>query len=392
MVPGWVVVNGRSLLGRWPLVDGHNDFPWAHRELARYDMGRADPRQRLAGTHTDLPRLRDGGVGAQFWSVYVPSTLAGDAAVAATLEQIDFVHELVDRHPDQLGLALDADGVESVFASGRIASLIGAEGGHSIGCSLGTLRMLHRLGVRYLTLTHNDNVAWADSATDTPRLGGLSDFGREVVREMNRLGMLVDLSHVSPGTMSDALDVSEAPVVFSHSSCRALVDHPRNVPDPILERLADNGGLCMVTFVPYFVSGECAAWSEDLVAAMAAAGLDPHSWDARLQFTAGFERDHPRPPATVDQVADHVEHVREVAGLESVGIGGDYDGCDAMPAGLEDVSGYPALFDALVERGWSEEECGRVAGGNALRVLREAEATARRARKERGPSLVRFEE
>jgi membrane dipeptidase len=384
-------VSGRSLLRRWPLVDGHNDFPWAHRELARYDMGRADPRRRLAGVHTDLPRLREGGVGAQFWSVYVPSTLAGDAAVAATLEQIDFVHELVDRHPDQLGLAVDADGVESVYASGRIASLIGAEGGHSIGCSLGTLRMLYRLGVRYLTLTHNDNVAWADSATDTPRLGGLSDFGREVVREMNRLGMLVDLSHVSPDTMSDALDVTEAPVVFSHSSCRELVDHPRNVPDPILSRLADNGGLCMVTFVPYFVSPECAAWSEDLVAAMGEAGLDPHSWDARLRFSARYEADHPRPAATVGQVADHVEHVREVAGLECVGIGGDYDGCDAMPAGLEDVSGYPALFDALLGRGWSEEECGRVAGGNALRVLREAEATARRARKERSPSLARFE-
>ncbi|HET6809712.1 MAG TPA: dipeptidase [Acidimicrobiales bacterium] len=383
---------GRSLLSRWALVDGHNDFPWAHRELAGYDMGTADPRQRLSGTHTDLPRLREGGVGAQFWSVYVPSTLTGDAAVAATLEQIDFVHELVGRHPDQLGLALDADALESVYASGRIASLIGAEGGHSIGCSLGTLRMLYRLGVRYLTLTHNDNVAWADSATDTPRLGGLSDFGREVVREMNRLGMLVDLSHVSPGTMSDALDVSEAPVVFSHSSCRALVDHPRNVPDPILERLARTGGVCMVTFVPYFVSAECAAWSEELVAALSEEGLDPRSWEDRMQFTPRFEGAHPRPVATVDQVADHVEHVREVAGLDCVGIGGDYDGCDAMPAGLEDVSGYPALFDTLLERGWSEEDCGQVAGGNVLRVLREVEAAARRARKERGPSLVRFED
>lgn len=385
-------MSGRDVLSRWPLVDGHNDFPWAHRELARYDMAAADPAARISGTHTDLPRLRQGGVGAQFWSVYVPSTLAGDAAVAATLEQVDFVHQLVARHPDQLGLALDADEVETVFASGRVASLIGAEGGHSIGCSLGTLRMLYRLGVRYLTLTHNDNVAWADSATDTPRLGGLSEFGREVVREMNRLGMLVDLSHVSPGTMSDALDVSEAPVVFSHSSCRALVDHPRNVPDSILERLADNGGVCMVTFVPYFVSAECAAWSEDLVAAMGAEGLDLRSWEARLEFGPRFEREHPRPVATVEQVADHVEHVREVAGLDGVGIGGDYDGCDAMPAGLDDVSGYPTLFNVLLRRGWSEEDCRCLAGGNALRVLREAGAAARRAQKERGPSLVRFEE
>jgi membrane dipeptidase len=385
-------MSGRSLLGRWPLVDGHNDFPWAHRQLASYDMGAVDPRARLTGTHTDLPRLREGGVGAQFWSVYVPSTLAGDAAVAATLEQIDFVHQLVERHPDELGRALDVAEVESVFASGRIASLIGAEGGHSIGCSLGTLRMLYRLGVRYLTLTHNDNVAWADSATDTPRLGGLSDFGREVVREMNRLGMLVDLSHVSPGTMSDALDVTEAPVIFTHSSCHELVDHPRNVPDPILRRLADNGGVCMVTFVPYFVSAECAAWSEEVVTAMEAEGLDLRSWDARAEFTPRFERRHPRPVATVDQVADHVDHVREVAGLDCIGIGGDYDGCDAMPAGLDDVSGYPALFDALLGRGWSEEECGLVAGGNILRVMREAEVAARRARKDRGPSLVRFAE
>ena len=377
----------RSLLERVPLVDGHNDFPWAHREQARYDMDVLDPTARLASTHTDLPRMREGRVGAQFWSVYVPSSLAGDAAVVATLEQIDFVNQLVDRHPDQLGLAGTADDVDAVFSSGRVASLIGAEGGHSIGGSLAVLRHLYDRGVRYMTLTHNDNVDWADSATDEPRVGGLNDFGREVVREMNRLGMLVDLSHVSVGTMSDALDVSEAPVIFSHSSCRALVDNPRNVPDQILERTAANGGVCMVTFVPYFVSAECNAWSDALVDAMKAEGLDPRDWEARMSFGAGFQRRQPRPVATIAEVADHIDHAREVAGLRSVGIGGDYDGCDVMPAGLDDVSGYPRLLAELLERGWSEADCAAVAGGNVMRVLREAESTARLTA--RAPSLAR---
>jgi len=383
--------SARALLARHPLIDGHNDFPWAHRQLAGYDMDQLDPATRLTGTHTDLVRLRQGGVGAQFWSVYVPSSLAGDAAVAATLEQIDFVHQLVARHPDQLGLALTADEVRSVFASGRVASLIGAEGGHSIACSMAALRALYALGTRYLTLTHNDNVPWADSATDEARLGGLGPFGHEVVREMNRLGMLVDLSHVSQGTMSDALDTSEAPVIFSHSSCRQLVDHPRNVPDVILARLPANGGVCMVTFVPYFVSSACAAWSDQLSAAMTTAGLDPGDWSSRMSFGAEFERRSPRPAATVAQVADHIEHVREVAGIDFVGIGGDFDGCDAMPVGLDDVSGYPELFAELGQRGWSEAECAKVAGGNVLRALSEAEAVAARASKERGPSRARFD-
>ncbi|HET6874896.1 MAG TPA: dipeptidase [Acidimicrobiales bacterium] len=381
----------RALLARHPLVDGHNDFPWAMRALAGYDMDAFDPATRIEGTHTDLPRMGEGGVGGQFWSVYVPSTLPGGAAVVATLEQIEFVHRLVERHPDRLGLALSSDDVGAIFAGGRIASLIGAEGGHSIDCSMGVLRALYGLGVRYMTLTHNDNVPWADSATDEPRLGGLHPFGREVVREMNRLGMLVDLSHVSPGTMADALDSSEAPVVFSHSSCRALVDHPRNVPDGILARLPANGGVCMVTFVPDFVSSECRAWSAELSEAIEAEGLDRRDWEARMSFGPVFEKSHPRPVATVAQVADHIDHVRQVAGLYHVGIGGDYDGCDAMPAGLGDVSGYPNLVAELVARGWSEADCAAAAGGNVLRALREAEAVARLASRQRGPSLARFE-
>ncbi|HZU73034.1 MAG TPA: dipeptidase [Acidimicrobiales bacterium] len=381
-----------ELLRAHPLVDGHNDLPWALRAQAFYDLDRLDPSRRLESTQTDFPRLREGGVGAQFWSVYVPSNLPGHRAVTATLEQIDCVHQLLARYRETLGLATTAEEVRSVFASGRIASLLGAEGGQSIGASMGALRCLYALGVRYMTLTHNDNNPWADSATDEPRLGGLAPFGRQVVLEMNRLGMLVDLSHVSPGTMADALETTEAPVIFSHSSARALVAHPRNVPDDILERLATNGGVCMVTFVPDFVSAECHAWSEQLAGAMREEGLEPRDWSARMRFAAAYAAKAARPSATVSQVADHVERVRSVAGVEAVGIGGDYDGCDAFPVGLEDVSGYPRLFAELAERGWSPGELAGLAGGNVLRVLREAESVARRARKDRAPSLARMEE
>jgi membrane dipeptidase len=346
-----------------------------------------DIANRQTATRTDLPRLREGCVGAQFWSVYVPSTLAGDSAVTATLEQIDFVHAMIARYSDHLGLALTADQVDAVFARGTIASLLGAEGGHSIGCSIGALRMLYALGVRYLTLTHNDNVAWADSATDEPQLGGLSPFGHEVVREMNRLGMLVDLSHVSAATMLDALAVSEAPVIFSHSSCRELVDHPRNVPDLVLGRLAGNGGVCMVTFVPDFVSSECNAWAATQAEAMARNALDPrHPSDERERFASEYRARYPRPAATTAQVADHVEHVRDVAGVAHVGIGGDFDGCDDLPDGLEDVAQYPTLFAELLDRGWSEPECCQLAGGNLLRVMRDAEAVAGHAQAARRPS------
>ena len=377
----------RDLLRAHPLVDGHNDLPWALRGL---DLETVDLAGGLAQTHTDLPRLRTGGVGAQFWSVYVPSTLPGGAAVTATLEQVDLVHQLVARHPDALGLARTADEVRTQFAAGRIASLLGAEGGHSIDSSLGALRGLHALGVRYLTLTHNDNVPWADSATDEVRLGGLSAFGCEVVREMNRLGMLVDLSHVSADTMRDALDVTEAPVVFSHSSCRALVDHPRNVPDDVLVRLRDNGGVCMVTFVPDFVSTECAQWSAGLAEHLREQGLDPRRWDAHTEERQAYAAGRARPVATLQQVADHIEHAREVAGAAHIGIGGDYDGCDGLPLGLEDVTGYPRLLAELLDRGWSEQELAQLVGGNVLRALADAEAVARTAQQQRPPSPARI--
>lgn len=378
----------RALLGRAPLVDGHNDLPWAMRCQAWYDLDTLDVGGRLTSTHTDLPRLREGCVGAQFWSVYVPARLAGEAAVTATLEQIDFVYAMCSRYPEHLSMAATADEVDAAFARGTIASLLGAEGGHSIACSMGALRMFYALGVRYLTLTHNDNVPWADSATDQPRLGGLSAFGREVVAEMNRLGMLVDLSHVSAGTMADALACAAAPAIFSHSSCRALVDHPRNVPDDVLRTLSGNGGVCMVAFVPDFVSPECAAWSAELVAEMERQGLRSRDLDERHSFGAEYVTTRPRPAASAEQVADHVEHVREVAGIEHVGIGGDYDGCEDLPAGLEDVSRYPRVIAELLDRGWSQDECEMLAGGNVLRALRDAELTAARLRRERAPSFA----
>jgi membrane dipeptidase len=382
----------RKLLSRVPLIDGHNDLPYALRDAGAMDLASVDLAEPVSFTQTDLPRLAAGGLGAQFWSVYVPASLAGEAAVVTTLEQIDLVHRMVRRYPDRLELALTAADVERIFAAGRLASLIGAEGGHSIASSMGALRMLYGLGVRYLTLTHNSNVPWADSATDEPRAGGLTGFGRAVVGEMQRLGMLVDLSHVSPGTMRDALDVAEAPVMFSHSSARALCDHPRNVPDDVLARLPGNGGLCMVTFVPDFVSPECAAWAAALTADMRERGLDPWDFDVREQAAQQRAAADPRPTATLAQVADHVEHVREVAGIGHVGLGGDMDGTLQLPDGLTDVSCYPALFAELLRRGWTEDDCARLAGGNLLRVLRGAEDAARVLAAQRPPCTARIED
>jgi membrane dipeptidase len=371
-----------DLLRRFPLIDGHNDLPWALRGRAEGDPDqvRFDLDAPAAGLHTDLPRLAAGRVGAQFWSVYVPARLAGDGAVAAVLEQIDLARRMIARYPEALGLALTADDVERVFASGRVASLLGAEGGHAIAGSLGVLRMLYALGVRYMTLTHNANTGWADAATDEPQAGGLTDFGRAVIREMQRIGMLVDLSHVSPDTMRDALDVAAAPVIFSHSSARALCDSPRNVPDDVLARLAANGGVCMVTFVPAFVSAECAGWMAGLKAEAARRGLDPKDLSKLFSLKPEWEREHPVPQATLAQVADHIDHVRQVAGAEHVGLGGDFDGTEDVTAGLEDVSTYPALFAELLRRGWTEPDCAALAGGNVLRVLRAAEARAAEAR------------
>jgi membrane dipeptidase len=378
----------RSLLERFPVFDGHNDLAWALRKRGGPDPAATNLREPVPMLHTNLPRLRDGGVGAQFWSVYVPAQLQGEAAVATTLEQIDLVRRFAARYPDALELAGTAADVARIMTAGRVASLLGAEGGHSIASSLGVLRALYGLGVRYLTLTHNLNVPWADSATDKPAAGGLTAFGREVVREMQRLGMLVDLSHVAATTMSDALDVAAAPVIFSHSSALAICDHPRNVPDDILARLAANGGLCMITFVPAFVAQRCRDWERTVADEMDRRGLDHRDLSARWQIHAEWAAAHPRPRATLADVVAHAEHVRAVAGIDHIGLGGDYDGVDELPDGLHDVSCYPALVGALLDRGWSEQDCSKLTSGNMLRVLHEAEDAAAAISASRGPSAA----
>jgi membrane dipeptidase len=382
----------RALLDRFPVIDGHNDLAWALRQAGSLDPAKTDIAAPVEFTHTDLPRLLRGGVGAQFWSVYVPAELQGEAAVATTLEQIDLVRQLVARYPGALELAFTAADVQQIMSSGRIASLLGAEGGHSIASSMGTLRALYQLGVRYMTLTHNLNLPWADSATDSPAAGGLTAFGREVVREMQRLGMLVDLSHVAATTMNDALDTAEAPVIFSHSSSFAVCDHPRNVPDAVLARLAGNGGLCMITFVPAFVSQRCRDWERELAAEMERQGLDYRDISSWKQLKDEWAAAHPRPAATLADVIAHAQHVREVAGIDHVGLGGDYDGVDELPEGLEDVSCYPNLIGALLERGWSEQDCGKLSCGNLLRVMHDAEVAAELIRTSTSPSAARIED
>ncbi|MFF8646061.1 dipeptidase [Streptomyces sp. NPDC015345] len=384
----------RALLDEFPVVDGHNDLPWALREKAGYDLDRLDIAADQTGhLHTDIARLRAGGVGAQFWSVYVRTDLAGDAAVSATLEQIDCVEQLLARHPADLARALTAADMEKARSEGRIASLMGAEGGHSINNSLATLRALHTLGVRYMTLTHNDNIAWADSATDEPGVGGLSPFGHEVVREMNRVGMLVDLSHVASTTMRAALDTSVAPVIFSHSSARAVCDHPRNIPDDVLERLPGNGGVAMVTFVPKFVLQAAVDWTAAADENMRAHGF--HHLDTTpeaMKVHEAFEASSPRPIATAATVADHLDHMREVAGVDHIGIGGDYDGTAFTPDGLDDVAGYPNLIAELLGRGWSKADLAKLTWRNAVRVLGAAEDVARDEQARRGPSVATLEQ
>jgi membrane dipeptidase len=376
----------RELLREFPVVDGHNDLPWALREQVRYDLDARDlATDQSAHLHTDLPRLRAGGVGAQFWSVYVRSDLPDP--VPATLEQIDCVRQLLARYPRDLRPALTAADLETARAGGRIASLMGAEGGHSIANSLATLRALYALGVRYLTLTHNDNVDWADSATDEPGVGGLSAFGREVVREMNREGMLVDLSHVAASTMRDALDTTAAPVIFSHSSARAVCDHPRNIPDDVLERLSGNGGVAMVTFVPKFVLPAAVEWTAAADENMRAHGFHPLATTPEaMRVHRAFEERRPRPLATVSTVADHLDHMREAAGIDHLGIGGDYDGTAFTPDGLDDVSGYPNLIAELLDRGWSRSDLAKLTWQNAVRVLGAAEDVARDLQATRPPS------
>lgn len=382
------LARAREILRRHPVFDGHNDVVWeirAHDEAPR-DVDAYDLSVRAPG-QTDIPRLRAGGVGAQFWSVYVPGEYADSGFARVQLEEIDIALRMIESYPE-LVLARTADEVEAAMRAGKIASLLGAEGGHAIENSLGALRAYYRLGVRYMTLTHNVTLDWVDAAMDEERHGGLTPFGEEVVREMNRLGMLVDLSHVSPGTMSDVLNVTGAPVIFSHSSARALTDVPRNVPDSILARMPANGGVVMVTFVPSFVSQADADWYDRLDRArdsLVAAGAD------RAELRAAYERfaaESPRPLATLADVADHIEHVRAVAGVDHVGIGSDFDGIGTPPTGLGDVSAYPNLVAELLRRGWSEEEIGKLTSGNILRTMREAEAVARRLQAERAPSTA----
>ena len=377
-----------ALLREHPLIDGHNDLPWHARAEAGYDFDKHDIAGDLSGRgHTDIPRLRKGGVGAQFWSVFVPSNLPDGTAVTATLEQIDPVHQMVARYSDDFGLARTADEVERVFASGRIASLLGAEGGQSIDSSLATLRMLYVLGVRYMTLTHNDNNPWADSATDEPVHGGLTAFGVEVVREMNRIGMMVDLSHVSADTMRDALAASTAPVIFSHSCAYAVCSSPRNAPDDVLTTLKQKNGVIMATFVPDFVSQACADWRAESREAALAEGVDPKDHIKFTEFNKQRAQQHPKPVATLDDVVAHYTYLREAVGVDHIGVGGDYDGVDRLPDGLEDVSTYPALFVALAELGWSDDDLAKVAGRNVLRVMRDVEAVARDEQQTRPPSL-----
>ena len=343
----------RRVLATTPLIDGHNDLPWAIRESATSPFDVDAPEHDLRGRspfHTDIARLRAGMVGGQFWSVYIPYESVEEGAAKTQLEQIDIALQIIDKYPEGFQLALDASDVERAFAAGRIASMLGIEGGHAIENSLGALRAYYAMGVRYMTLTHNGTLDWADAGSDEHRHGGLTEFGREVVREMNRLGMLVDLAHTSPETMNDALDVSEAPVIWSHAGARGVNEHTRNVPDQVLRRLPDNGGVVMVMFYPPFIS--------------------------------------PREEATLSDVADHVEHVASLAGIDHVGIGSDFDGIELVPVGLEDVSKFPALFTELARRGWSEEDLRKLAGENVLRVWREAEAVSRRLRRERSPSTA----
>jgi membrane dipeptidase len=379
-----------QILKEVPLIDGHNDVPWQYRGRANYKMSELDFMNTLdldRPMHTDIPRLVEGGVGGQFWSVYVPAGMSEPQAVQATLEQVDFVYRMIDEFPDYLELALTADDIVRVHGEGKIASLIGMEGGHSIGNSLAVLRMFYDLGARYMTITHSRTLDWADASTDNPRHDGLSGFGEEVIREMNWLGMLVDLSHVSAQAMRDAINVSEAPVIFSHSSAFALTNHPRNVPDDVLHMVKENKGVVMVTYVPSFVSQEI----RDNQAALAAerARLEV-IYNGRPELISehlnAWREANPAPDATLAQVADHIDHVKNLIGVDYVGIGADYDGISSLPIGLEDVTTYPDLLVELINRGWTDDEIKKLVGLNVLRVMREAEAVSKRLRSERGPS------
>jgi membrane dipeptidase len=378
------LARAKRILSQTPLIDGHNDLPWRIREdsIARGNVDAYDLRKRTPG-HTDLDRLKEGMIGAQFWSVYTPGEYRDSGYAKVQLEQIDIARRFIAKYPDRLALALSVNDIRRDFKQGRIGSLLGIEGGHAIENSLGALRAYYDLGVRYMTLTHNVTLDWADAALDSAKHKGLTPFGDSVVREMNRLGMLVDLSHVSPGTMSAALNVSQAPVIFSHSGARALVDVPRNVPDSILRRVTTNGGIVMVPFVTGFVSPAVLLYDHS---------TRPVMKDLQAKYgndTAGITREinqwraaHPEPRATLSQVADQIEYVRKVAGVDHVGIGSDFDGITEVVQGLEDVSTFPALFAELARRGWSDNDLRKLAGENLLRVFAQAEAVSKRIQKE----------
>jgi membrane dipeptidase len=385
--------HARKILRSTPLIDGHNDLPWeireskaAPRDVAAYDLRVRSPK------HTDLERMAEGQVGAQFWSIYIPGEIKDSGYARVQLEQFDIARRMIAMYPERLALALTADDIEREFKRGRVGSLLGMEGGHAIENSLGALRSFYALGARYMTLTHNVTLDWADAALDSARHDGLTEFGREVVREMNRLGMLVDLSHVAPSVMSDALDVSEAPVIFSHSAARALTDHPRNVPDSILARLQKNGGVVMVTFVPAFVSSEVAAWEARTKTQLDQIRASVSDTAEQRKRQDQWKTAHPAPRATLKQVADHIDHVRQLAGVDHVGIGSDFDGIDTVPEGLEDSSKFPELFAELIRRGWSDSDLKKLAGQNLLRAFRAAESTASRLQRSRQPSTKTIEQ
>jgi membrane dipeptidase len=394
----------RVLVGT-PLIDGHNDLPWEIRSRFKGDLAAVDLQSdtaRLpfppdsAALMTDIPRLRAGKVGGQFWSVWVPVDIKGFESVQTTLEQIDLVKRMCARYPDDLAMAYSAADAYRIHQSHKVACLIGIEGGHQINNSLGVLRQMYDAGARYMTLTHTTNTDWADSATDTPMHHGLTTFGEEVVREMNRLGMLVDISHVSPDTMRAALATSYAPVIFSHSSARALVDHPRNVPDDVLRTVGEKGGVVMVNFAPEYISAVRNIWAADEAAERARfnsppfVGLYIGQPERAKAALAEWVKDHPRPAATLAQVADHIEHIRLLAGADHVGLGSDFDGIEDAPAGLEGVDKYPALLVELMKRGWTDSDVAKLAGGNVLRAMAEAERVAAKLRETRAASAVTF--
>ena len=388
------LAHARALLKTVPLIDGHNDLPWEIRasDSAPRDVQAYNLNQPTKG-NTDIARLRAGQVGAQFWSIYIPGEAKDSGYARMQLEEFDIARRMIAMYPKDLQLVTTADGIEQAFKAGKIGSLLGLEGGHAIENSLGVLRSYYDLGARYMTLTHNVTLAWADAAQDTAAHGGLTPFGREVVREMNRLGMMVDLSHVSPAVMSNVLDIAESPVIFSHSSARAITDHRRNVPDSILKRLPKNGGVVMVTFVPGFVSTRFGAWeaSRDSVGStLLASGAD--SAAVRTQVRAWVAA-NPRPATPMSDVADHIEHIRKVAGADHIGLGSDFDGMGPVtPVGLEDVSKFPDLFAELIRRGWKDGDLKKLAGENMLRVMRANEATARRLQATRQPSTKTIQE